>query len=121
MARTVVPITPLPSNSITEAVVETIVQADGAIVPAKGDLQGLILVVTQTNGTQRVLTIKKGAGDQALTAGQGDLTFTVPATTGHVLVNLEGTRVTQVDGSVHVDFAASFAGVIAAYRIPRGG
>jgi len=121
MARTEIPVTPLPVNAVTAAVSTAIVQADGATILAKGDLQGLLVVVTQTDGTQRVMTILKGAGDQALTAGQGNIAYTVPATTGHVLVNLEGTRVCQADGNVHVDFAASFAGRIAAYRIPRGG
>jgi len=121
MARDAVTITPLPSNTVTAATATTIVVANGAIIDAKGDLQGLFLEITNTHGATKVVTIPKGVGHQAITAGQGDITYTIAATTGRALVNLEGARVCQEDGSVHVDFAADHAGVVSAYRIPRGG
>jgi hypothetical protein len=121
MARTAVAITPLAVNTFKAAVSSAIVVADGARIDAKGDLQGLILHITQTHGATKVITIPKGVGAQAITAGQGNLTYTIAATTGEAFVNLEGARVCQADGSVHVDFAADHAGTIAAYRIPRGG
>ena len=121
MARDAVTITPLPTNTVTTATATAIVVANGASIAAGGDLQGLFLEITNTHGATKVITIPKGVGIQAITAGQGNITYTIAATTGRALVSLEGARVLQADGSVHVNFAADHAGTISAYRISRGG
>ena len=121
MPRDAVTITPLPTNTFTAATSTAIDPANDAIIAAGGDLAGLFLVITQSHGSTKVVTIPKGVGDQSITAGQGDIAYTIAATTGHALISLEGTRVLQADGSVHVDFATDHAGFISAYRIPRGG
>ncbi len=119
MARTAVPVTTItPNASNTMPAGTTIVQADGASIPA-GDTTRLLIRIRNTNGSDRVATIL--AGDPALAprASLGNLAVTVPATSGDVLLVVESARFKQADDSIHVDFAASFAGTISAILLPK--
>lgn len=121
MARDNVPITELTLDGMVDrGAGVTIVVANGAEVPAQGDTRGLFLEVTNTNGSDRVLTIPKGDYPPAILAGKGDIALTIPATSGDKLICLEGARVCQDDGKILLDFAASFAGVVRAFRLPKG-
>ena len=61
-----------------------------------------------------------GAPPPAGSAGQGNLAITVPATTGVMWVGpFESARFIPSDGALHIDLAASFAGTVTAYRVPR--
>jgi hypothetical protein len=122
MAREVVTITDLVTNEgVAAGAGTTIVVANGAIIDVEGNLEGLFIMVTNTHGATKVVTIPKGVGRQSVTASLGDITYTIGATTGRAFFSLEGARVLQEDGTVHVNFATDHAGVIQAYRIPRGG
>ena len=67
-----------------------------------------------------VATIVAGDNPPALSAGQGNLDITVPATSGDMTVaGLESARFLQSDGTVNIDLAASFAGKVYAIRVPR--
>lgn len=121
MARDAVEINNLILNDgLAEAVGTTIVVANGAYVDCKGDTQGLWLVVKNTNGSERNVTIKAGDNPPALLAGQGDLVEPVAATSGVKLICLESARFVQSDGTIHIDFGASMAGTVQAYRLPQG-
>lgn len=121
MARDNVPVSELSLNGmIDRGAGVTISVANGAEIPANGDTRGLFLEITNTNASDRVATILKGDNPPALLAGQGDIALTIPATSGDKLIALEGARVCQDDGKILVDFAASFAGVIRAFRLPKG-
>ena len=118
MARDAVTVTPIPLNSsVDEAAGTTIVVANGASVDCGGDTSNLVIEIRNTDGTDRVATVKAGVGP---TAGYGDLEITVAATSGVELLALESARFGQADGKIYIDFAASFAGTIAAYRLPQG-
>jgi hypothetical protein len=55
-----------------------------------------------------------------MSAGQGNLDITVPATSGDMTVaGLESARFIQNDGTVNIDLATSFAGKVYAIRVPR--
>lgn len=83
-------------------------------------LEEIFIRFNNTNGTERVATIVAGDNPPASAAGLGNLDVTVPATTGSVLVGpLESARFLQDDGTLQIDLAASFAGTVAAIRIPR--
>lgn len=83
-------------------------------------LEEFIFRFTNTNGSDRVATIVAGDSPPALSAGQGNLDITVPATTGDMTVaGLESARYIQSDGLLHIDLAASFAGAVRAIRVPR--
>lgn len=121
MPRTAVPYSSLVANSnLTDPAGTTIDQANGMYIAAsKPELT--LLRVANTNGTQRVVTIKAGDNPPALAAGQGDLAVTVAATTGVQWIGpFESGRFLQADGTLEIDFAASFAGTITAFRVPRG-
>jgi hypothetical protein len=83
-------------------------------------LEDFVFRFTNTNGSDRVATIVAGDSPPALSAGQGNLNITVPATSGDMTVaGLESARFLQSDGKVHIDLAASFAGKVYAIRVPR--
>ncbi|GAA3416204.1 hypothetical protein [Streptosporangium vulgare] len=121
MARTVVPYSSLVANgSLAQPAGTTIDQSNGMyIAAARPELT--ILRVANTNGTDRVVTIKAGDNPPALAGGQGDLAVTVAATSGVQFIGpFESGRFIQADGTIEIDFAASFAGTITAFRVPRG-
>lgn len=83
-------------------------------------LEEFIFRFTNTNGSDRVATIVAGDNPPAMSAGQGNLDITVPATSGDMTVaGLESARFIQNDGTVSIDLAASFAGKVYAIRVPR--
>lgn len=83
-------------------------------------LEEFIFRFTNTNGSDRVATIVAGANPPALSAGQGNLDITVPATSGDMTVaGLESARFVQADGTLRIDLATSFAGKVRAIRVPR--
>lgn len=106
--------------------------------PAGGNIDRLILLVLNTNGTGRVVTIrgatsdggasKTGAGSgngsaftyPSFEGGKGDVAFSaMTATTGiGVFGPFEVARFIQPDGSISIDFNGA-TGFIAALLLPR--
>lgn len=120
MARDAVTVTALTSGTAATNPAGTAINTtNGAVINAAGDTSRLLIRITNTNGTQRVATIKAGDNPPAARRGVGDLAITVPATTGDVVVVVESARFLQDDGTIQVDFAASMAGVISAVRLPK--
>lgn len=106
-------------------------------IPAGANIDRLILLVLNTNGTGRTVTVraatpdggvtKTGAGTAnpastypAFEAGKGDLTFSaMTATTGiGVFGPFEVARFLQPDGTISLDFSGA-TGFIAALLLPR--
>lgn len=121
MARVNVPIVTLSTVGAATNAGTTADPTDDHIVDLDGvPLEEVVFRFTNTNGTDRVATIVAGANPPALSAGQGNLAITVPATSGDMTVaGLESARFLQADGTVHIDLAASFAGAVRAFRVPR--
>ena len=121
MARDAVTITELTSGTAaTNPAGTTINTTNGAVINGAKDTSRLLIRITNTNGTDRVATIKAGDNPPAVRKGLGDLAITVPVTSGDKIVVVESARFLQDDGSIQVDFAASMAGVISAVRLPKG-
>ena len=122
MARTNVPVTNLTLDAKVDAPsAVAIVHGDGANIPAGGDTRKLLLVLTNTTAAEKVMTIKKGAGIQAVRAGVGDLAITFAAGDSTAVVKyvvIESARFAQTDGSINIDFAADTTGFMNAYRLP---
>lgn len=121
MARTAVTVEVLSRAGATSPTGTTADPTNGHTV-ALGTypLEEYVIRFTNTNGTDRVATIKAGANPPALASGSGDLAITVPATTGDMSVGgLESARYIQADGSLSIDLGASFAGKVFAVRVPR--
>lgn len=121
MARDAVTVTTLASGVASTTPAGTAINTtNGAIIAAAGDTARLLIRITNTNGTNRVATVKAGVNPPAIRQGIGDLAITVPATTGDVSVVVESARFMQADGSLWIDFAASMAGICSAVRLPKG-
>lgn len=121
MARTALPYSTLVANSnLTDPAGTTIDQANGMVISASRP-ELTLLRVANTNGSNRVVTIKAGDSPPAIAAGLGNLDVTVAATTGVQWIGpFESGRFIQNDGTIEIDFAASFAGTITAFKVPRG-
>lgn len=120
MARTAVTVTTLTANTgVTEPAGTTADPTNDHVVSGV-PAEELILRFANTNGSDRVATIKAGDNPPALEAGLGDLDITVPATSGVRWVGpLTSARFAQDNGDINIDLAASFAGTVTAYRVPR--
>lgn len=121
MARTAVTVTTLTAGTgTTEPAGTNADPTNGHLIDTAGLTGHILIRCANTNGTARNAVIKAGANPPALSAGQGDLTVSVPATTGVVWFGpLESARFRQSDGSIYIDLGASFAGTVTAYRVPR--
>ena len=121
MARDAVSVTDLASGAATTTPAGVAINpTNGANIASVKDTSRVVVRVTNTNGTDRVATIKAGDNPPALLASAGDLAVTVPATTGVVWIGpLSSARFAQADGSLEIDLASSFAGTVTAFRIPR--
>jgi hypothetical protein len=122
MARTNVPVTALSLDAKVDApAAVAIVHGDGATIAASGDTRKLLVVLTNTTAAEKVMTIKKGLGSQAVRAGVGDLAITFAAGNATAQVKyvvIESARFAQADGSISIDFAADTTGFMNAYRLP---
>lgn len=88
---------------------------------ANTPLEEYVFEFRNTDASARIATIVASVDNPpALSAGQGNLDISVPATTGVMRVGgLESARFLRKDGKVSIDLAVSFAGTVHAYRIPR--
>lgn len=121
MARTAVTVEVLSRTGAATGAGTTADTTNDHVVDLGGyPLEEFVFRFTNTNGSDRVATILAGDNPPALSAGQGNLDITVPATTGDMTVaGLESARFLQSDGTVLIDLAASYAGVVRAIRVPR--
>ena len=121
MARTAVTVEVLSRTGATSPAGTTADATNDHSIDLGGyPLEEFVLRFTNTNGSDRVATVVAGDSPPALSAGQGNLDITIPATSGDLSVaGLESARFIQSDGLVHIDLAASFAGTVYATRTPR--
>ena len=121
MPRTNVPITALAANSSIANPAGTAVDpTNDHVIAAGGKIDRLWIRCTNTNASNRTLTVKAGVAPPSHRAGLGDLVVTVPLTTGDVFVGpLESARFAQANGDIYIDLEASIAGIIAAFRLPK--
>jgi hypothetical protein len=123
MARTAVAYSLLAANSnLTDPAGTNLDATNDHIINAAVPEQ-TVLRVTNTHGSDHVITVKAGTYPPAIAAGLGDLTVTVAATTGVQWIGpFESGRflVKASDGTgvMHVDVEASHAGTITAFKVP---
>ena len=121
MARTDVPIVALSRTGAATNAGTTADPTNDHVVALNGiPLEEIVIRFTNTNGSDRVATIVAGDSPPALSSGQGNLDITVPATSGDMTVaGLESARFLQSDGNLHIDLAASYAGAVRVFQVPR--
>lgn len=78
-----------------------------------------VLRIKQTDASARVATITAGDNPPADAAGQGTITKSMAQNEVWWVGPLSSSRFLQNDGTVIVTVAASFAGTIEAFRLPR--
>lgn len=122
MARTQVPLTSLVGNAFTIRPTGTTADPtnDHYIDISGVPLEEIVVEFTQTDATGRAADIVAGDAPPALEAGQGNITQTMAQNSVYYFAGNSG-RFKQSDsgGQLHIDLAASFAGTIRAYRVPR--
>jgi hypothetical protein len=120
MARTAVAYSTLIGNSNLTDPAGTALDATNDHVINAAVPERTVLRVTNTSGSDRILTIKAGDYPPALAAGQGDLTVTIAATTGVQWIGpLESGRFLQADGTLEIDVVASHTGTVTAFLVPK--
>ncbi len=120
MARTAVPYTNLPGNGAIAQPAGTALDATNGHTIVSADAERTLLRVTNSAGSDKVLTLKAGQYPPALASGLGDLAVTVAATSGVQLIGpFESGRFLQNDGSLSIDLASGFTGTITALRLPK--
>ncbi len=121
MARTAVTVVTLTANTTIADPTPTTADTtnDHSVDCSAFPLEELVLRIKQTDASARIATIKAGANPPALEAGQGDLTKSMAQNEVWWVGPLTSGRFVQADGKLYVDLAASFAGEITAFRIPR--
>lgn len=123
MARTAVSYTALTPNGHTSDVAGTTIDAtlvtNGVVINGV-DPERTLLRVTNTAGTDKVVTVKAGTGVQSWMAGQGDLATTVAATSGKEFIGpFTSARFQQAGSKLYVDFASGFTGTITVFKLPK--
>lgn len=120
MARTDVPVTTLTKNTfVVRPAGTTADPTNDHVITVNFPLEELVVEFTQTDATSRAATVLAGDSPPALSAGQGDLSQTIAQNAVYYVAGPESGRFIQNTGELHIDLAASFAGTIRAYRIPR--
>lgn len=122
MARTAITVNTLTANTTTALPTPTTADTtnDHVLTPPAGAcLEEIVIFIKQTDASARVATIKAGDNPPADAAGQGDLTKSMAQNETWIVGPLTSARFIQNDGTVNIDLAASFAGEITAYYVPR--
>lgn len=120
MARTAVAYSTLVANSNLTDPAGTALDATNDHVINAAVPENTILRVTNTNGSDRIITIVAGTNPPALAAGLGNLDVTVAATTGVQWIGpFESGRFLQSDGTMHINVVASHTGTITAFKTTR--
>ncbi|MFE9865875.1 hypothetical protein ACFYPZ_24575 [Streptomyces sp. NPDC005506] len=124
MARTSVPISNLVGNGSLADPAGTTLDAtnDHSISIVSVHAEELLIRVTNTHSSAHTVTVKAGGTNPpAWRGGQGDLTVSVPATTGVAWIGpLSSSRFQQAGSTLYVDIETSHAGTITAFKVPRG-
>lgn len=134
MSRTALALSTLNGNGILDIPAGTAIdQSNGmtiaittTAVPSAPNIDRMLLFVATTNGADKTVTIKAGAGGTSATAGAafraglGDLVVTAKAANGGGVIGpFETARFVQSDGSVNIDFQSGITGRITAFMLPR--
>lgn len=103
------------SIAATATTIDATLVTNGLTIPNASGKGRLVLIVANTAGSGKVVTVKGGPKWGA----NGDLAVTVAATTGvQAIVLGDLARHQQADGAVYVDFAAGFTGTIQVLKVP---
>ena len=115
MTRTAITVENAVINTKAALTGVAVSNANDHYIDAKGNTQGLLLVVNNTSTDTGTLTFIAGDNPPAFEAGLGD-SSAQNCVTGITVFSLDGGRWCQDDGTINVD-AASFTGTVTLYAI----
>lgn len=123
MPRTAVSYTPFVPNGhltdVTGTTIDSTLVTNGVVIN-DADPERTLIRVSNTAGTDKVVTVKAGGGAQSWMAGQGDSTTTVAATTGKEFIGpFTSARFQQQGSKLYVDFASGTTGTITVFKLPK--
>lgn len=127
MARTALTLNPLvPNSNLSDATsggsvlgtpIDSTLVSNGATIAAGVSPEHLILLVSNTTGAAKNVTLRAGNRFQG---AAGDLALPVAAAPGMSWLGpFASARLLQADGSLSIDFDSGFTGSIKALKIPR--
>ncbi len=124
MARTAVTVNAISLNTALADPTDTTADAtnDHVITPTK-PLSKILLRVTHTAASTKVLTVVAGDNPPADAAGQGSLAVSFAAGNVTPVVKflvVSSDRFQQNDGTVQIDLESGFTGTIGAFSFPAG-
>lgn len=123
MPRTAVAYTPfVPNGNLSDPAGTTIdaTLVTNGVVIENVDPERTLIRVTNTAGSDKVVTVKTGSGSQSWMAGQGDLAVTVAATSGKQFIGpFTSARFQQQGSKLYVDFASGTTGTITVFKLPK--
>lgn len=125
MARSEVTIAELAINTFAAATADAIDATNHHVIDLAGsdvDCTRLMIEVTHTTGSAKVVTVKAGDNPPADAAGVGDLATSFADGSGTPVVKsimVESARFIQSDGTIEIDVAASTTGSIKAFALPK--
>ena len=111
MARVDVPVLQLARNAGTATTAGTIDTSNGQSIPAS--VTGDFILYVNNTGDAGTVSLLPGDNPPALAAAAGTVTITVDGTAEAYIV-VETGRVTQDDGTIHVDWSDGMAGDVLA-------
>jgi hypothetical protein len=117
MARDIVTATLLGKNSDRADVVGVAINTTNGTSVAHGKQRKTMVVVTNTSGSTRVVTVRRNAAAQDPVPVDYS-TNPIAATTGIQILGPFDGRYIQADGSIWLDFVAGHTGVVRAYELP---
>lgn len=100
-----------------------IVHANTHVITPTGPLEEMVIIIDNTTGSTKVVTVLAGDNPPAASAGIGNKALTaIAATTGRIMLPpLESARFLQNDGTVRITVAADMTGYILALQKPAVG
>lgn len=127
MARTALTLNALaPNSNLSDATsggsalgttIDSTLVSNGATIAPGVSPEHLILLVTNTSGASKNVTLRAGNRFQS---GAGDLALPVAAAPGSAWLGpFASARILQSDGSLSIDFDSGFTGSIKALKFPR--
>lgn len=124
MARTAITVNAISMNTALADPTDTVADAtNDHVITLTKPLSKILLRVTHTASSSKVLTVVAGDNPPADAQGQGNLDVTFGAGNVTPVVKwlvLSSDRFQQNDGTVQIDLASGFTGSIGAFSFPAG-
>lgn len=127
MARTSIPLTNLSANGSIAAPAGTAIDATNGMqvviptwaIPRTANVENLVLILNNTAGSAKQVTVRAGMNPPASQAARGDLTVSVAAGGTRYLGPFESARFIQTDATLQIDFESGTTGTVTALLLPR--